>query len=125
MGRTDAEDPVLQRVAHDEITRWHEAIGFDELAVYFNGPRVEGLLPFALPVAATGWRENNGEPAYVVDRPLLDGRATVQPALGFRLSRPPTGALVVGVGSRSSAGPATDRGVATVDQRVRGQVVVE
>jgi len=64
--RGDAEDPVLQRVAHDEevgfrefvrnraiagtpemcideINRWHEAIGFDELAVYFNGPRVEGV----------------------------------------------------------------------------------
>jgi alkanesulfonate monooxygenase SsuD/methylene tetrahydromethanopterin reductase-like flavin-dependent oxidoreductase (luciferase family) len=64
--RGDAEDPVLQRVANDEhvdfrefvrdraiagtpemcieeLTRWHDAIGFDELAVYFNGPRVEGV----------------------------------------------------------------------------------
>lgn len=64
--RGDGDDPVLQRVAHDEevdfrefvhnraiagtpdmcieeITRWHDVIGFDELALYFNGPRVEGV----------------------------------------------------------------------------------
>ncbi|MEY2627298.1 MAG: hypothetical protein RJB08_1057 [Actinomycetota bacterium] len=64
--RGDAEDPVLQRVANDEqvdfrefvhnraiagtpdlcieeIRRWHEAVKFDELALYFNGPRVEGV----------------------------------------------------------------------------------
>lgn len=64
--RGDADDPVLQRVANDEevdfrdfvrdraiagtpdmcideIKRWHDAIGFDELAVYFNGPRAEGV----------------------------------------------------------------------------------
>ncbi len=63
--RGDGEDPVLQRVADgekvsfqefvrdraiagtphmciDEIQRWHDAIQFDELALYFNGPRVEG-----------------------------------------------------------------------------------
>ena len=26
----------------DEIQRWHDAIQFDELALYFNGPRIEG-----------------------------------------------------------------------------------
>ena len=64
--RGDGDDPVLRRVAEgekvefpefvrdraiagtpamciDEINRWHDAIGFDELALYFNGPRTEGV----------------------------------------------------------------------------------
>src|SRR3546814_2399651 len=51
-------------------------------------------------------------------------RSRVDPAFGLVLSGPATGAWVLAGGDPRSAGPAADRGIAVVDQRVDQDAVL-
>src|SRR4051812_10639505 len=52
------------------------------------------------------------------DRSELAAVERVQAALGLRLARPAAGPLVLAGGHRAGAGPAADRGIALVVERV-------